>query len=323
MSWLFSRALVEEFLAGTCSDGEPSAQLSVMPTAQPFWRRGKTMDFSQPSPSGQTFALLTEDRGRELLTSFLAGFPAKTSAPRERAPASKASEAASGDTWPAIVGEVRPRHVFVENSPMLTSRGLGTVLGDLAALGFDARWGVLGASALGFPTDRERIWIALPTPSGVNGGKNNTMGRIDEWGGSQQPIAWDRHWLDVFTRVRGNGDGMADRLDRTDAIRNGQVPAVAGQAAIQSAGDMNRAPELPGAIERLRHTSEGLLAAIDSLDNRLSGVVARPSSPTPVNEKSQIRGAMNTGMGSELDGLNERLGQAYTRVSSMLDRLEF
>ena len=38
-----------------------------------------------------------------------------------------------------IIGEVRPRFVLVENSPMLTSRGLGRVLGDLAALGYDAR----------------------------------------------------------------------------------------------------------------------------------------------------------------------------------------
>src|SRR5574340_224475 len=40
-----------------------------------------------------------------------------------------------------IIGEIRPRFAFVENSPMLCSRGLGTVLGDLAALGFDAKWG--------------------------------------------------------------------------------------------------------------------------------------------------------------------------------------
>jgi DNA (cytosine-5)-methyltransferase 1 len=42
---------------------------------------------------------------------------------------------------------------------MLTSRGLGTVLGDLAALGFDARWGVISAADVGAPHLRERIWI--------------------------------------------------------------------------------------------------------------------------------------------------------------------
>src|SRR5690625_5070782 len=39
-----------------------------------------------------------------------------------------------------IIREVRPRFVFVENSPVLTSRGLGRVLGDLAEMGFDAEW---------------------------------------------------------------------------------------------------------------------------------------------------------------------------------------
>ena len=58
-----------------------------------------------------------------------------------------------------IIHEVRPRYVFVENSPMLTSRGLGRVLGDLASMGFDARWGVLGAADVGAPHQRDRIWI--------------------------------------------------------------------------------------------------------------------------------------------------------------------
>jgi len=58
-----------------------------------------------------------------------------------------------------IIHEVRPRFVFVENSPMLTSRGLGRVLGDLASMGFDARWGVLGAADVGAPHQRDRIWI--------------------------------------------------------------------------------------------------------------------------------------------------------------------
>ncbi len=58
-----------------------------------------------------------------------------------------------------IIGEVRPRFVFVENSPLLVSRGLAVVLGDLAALGYDARWGVLGAEHVGAPHKRHRLWI--------------------------------------------------------------------------------------------------------------------------------------------------------------------
>lgn len=58
-----------------------------------------------------------------------------------------------------IVGEVRPRYVFVENSPALVTRGLGRVLGDLAALGYDCRWTVLGAADVGAPHQRDRFWL--------------------------------------------------------------------------------------------------------------------------------------------------------------------
>jgi DNA (cytosine-5)-methyltransferase 1 len=58
-----------------------------------------------------------------------------------------------------IIREVQPRFVFVENSPILTSRGLGRVLGDLAEMGFDAEWGVVSAADTGAPHIRERIWI--------------------------------------------------------------------------------------------------------------------------------------------------------------------
>ena len=58
-----------------------------------------------------------------------------------------------------ILREIRPRFAFVENSPMLVGRGLGRVLGDLAALGYDAAWGVLGASDVGAWHERKRIWV--------------------------------------------------------------------------------------------------------------------------------------------------------------------
>lgn len=58
-----------------------------------------------------------------------------------------------------IIGEVRPRFAFVENSPALVTRGLGRVLSDLAALGYDCRWTVLGAADVGAPHRRERFWL--------------------------------------------------------------------------------------------------------------------------------------------------------------------
>jgi DNA (cytosine-5)-methyltransferase 1 len=136
-----------------------------------------------------------------------------------------------------IVREVGPTYVFVENSPALTSRGLGVVLGDLAALGFDAEWGVYGAAEAGFDHLRERIWILAAHPKWRERRDEQHDGADRRMGREQQPFAWDRDWLDVFTRVRGDGDGMADRLDRTDAIRNGQVPRVAAAAFVALASE--------------------------------------------------------------------------------------
>ena len=58
-----------------------------------------------------------------------------------------------------IIGEVRPRYAYVENSPMLVGRGLTTVLSDLAEMGYDAKWGIMGAHHVAAPHKRDRIWI--------------------------------------------------------------------------------------------------------------------------------------------------------------------
>lgn len=58
-----------------------------------------------------------------------------------------------------IIGEVRPREVWVENSPMLVGRGLARVISDLAKMGYDAQWARFSASNFGAPHERDRLWI--------------------------------------------------------------------------------------------------------------------------------------------------------------------
>jgi hypothetical protein len=99
MSFIFSRALVEEYSAATSLAGEPSAQLSVMPTPHKFWRNDKTIEHSDHSRFGLTSQLLTECRGEELLTSYLAAFRARTSAELEREQESTASAVVFGPIW--------------------------------------------------------------------------------------------------------------------------------------------------------------------------------------------------------------------------------
>jgi len=82
MSWLFSQALVEAYSEENSWDGEPSVPLNGNPTPQAYLSQDKMTAFSRLSRFGMTFKPLTENRGEALLMSYLAGFPARTSALR-------------------------------------------------------------------------------------------------------------------------------------------------------------------------------------------------------------------------------------------------
>lgn len=99
MSWLFSRALAEEFSEGTSLAGEQFAQLNVMPTPHKFSRNDKMMEFSDLSRFGLTCAALTESHGEELLISFLEGFRVRTLARPVAALALMETSQDSGGKW--------------------------------------------------------------------------------------------------------------------------------------------------------------------------------------------------------------------------------
>jgi DNA (cytosine-5)-methyltransferase 1 len=58
-----------------------------------------------------------------------------------------------------LIRELQPLYVIVENVSALLGRGLGVVLGDLAALGYDAEWHCIPAGSVGAPHIRDRLWI--------------------------------------------------------------------------------------------------------------------------------------------------------------------
>ena len=101
-----------------------------------------------------------------------------------------------------IIYEVRPKYVFVENSPMLTSRGLGRVLGNLASMGFDAKWGVLGAADVGANHKRDRIWICAKWRGQIPHAQHN---RIRWWEQQQKSLKESYGKLADSEKLLGNG----------------------------------------------------------------------------------------------------------------------
>ena len=65
-----------------------------------------------------------------------------------------------------LIEECRPSWVIAENVSALRSRGLDQVLGELAALGYDAEWHCIPAAAVGAPHRRDRVWI-VAYPGGL------------------------------------------------------------------------------------------------------------------------------------------------------------
>jgi DNA (cytosine-5)-methyltransferase 1 len=155
-----------------------------------------------------------------------------------------------------IIGEVRPRFAFVENSPMLTFRGLKRVLADLTSMGYDSRWGVVSAANVGANHRRERIWIVAHSkrmgwekksqesgkPSNKetsdfssNGSQmvySNGLRESQSQGSKQNKWRWscDSSWWSTEPDVGRVAHGVAARMDRLKAIGNGQVPLCAATA---------------------------------------------------------------------------------------------
>lgn len=161
-----------------------------------------------------------------------------------------------------IICDVEPIHALVENSAVLTSRGLGIVLGDLASMGFNAEWGVFTAADAmwsagnpAFDQLRERIFIKATHPDRVwrlqqergiqNERKRSCNGdKASTYSGG---IATEQQVIQAHTlangrkaRIKSFGGnwwasepelermvhGTPYRVDRDRAIGNGQIPAV-------------------------------------------------------------------------------------------------
>jgi DNA (cytosine-5)-methyltransferase 1 len=158
-----------------------------------------------------------------------------------------------------LSGELRPRYVIVENVSALLGRGLDNVLGDLAALGYDAEWHCIPASALGAPHRRDRAWVVAHADSQRELQPQGCVKDIGGWignGGSNLAVAehggrqgWNasREWAAAIVSCGWWGSepdvgrvahGVPKRVDRLRALGNAvvpQIPEMIGRAILAAA----------------------------------------------------------------------------------------
>ena len=145
--------------------------------------------------------------------------------------------------------EIRPKFLFLENVSAILSNGLGTVLGDLAARGYDCRWCCIRASDVGAPHQRDRWWcLAYAVSTGKWGDKWEGQVKKDALPDGESPrfttcpdpqsereaecsqglqsrgiYHEDRGWWEIEPLVGRVAHGVASRVDRLKALGNGQV----------------------------------------------------------------------------------------------------
>ena len=109
-----------------------------------------------------------------------------------------------------LIGEIRPRYAVVENVSALLSgdRGgwFGTVLSDLAGIGYDARWSCISAADCGAPHLRNRVWLlSFPNGSQVGHTEHDGLSAASRGGGAQAPVREESERAHQSLDTQGTG----------------------------------------------------------------------------------------------------------------------
>ena len=115
-----------------------------------------------------------------------------------------------------VVGEVRPKYVFVENSPMLVNRGLERVIGDLTKIGYDTKWVVMGAADVGANHQRDRIWI-------VGKAQSSNANLQSTYAEQECKHDWSKESSRSRTREMGASDAEETNVSDTESCRSGRI----------------------------------------------------------------------------------------------------
>ena len=99
-----------------------------------------------------------------------------------------------------LARQLRPRAIVLENVSALLVRGMGTVLAELAEVGYDAEWHCIPAAGVGAPHRRDRVFIIAYTQhDGSHGDGEDEQERKREKVGRSQ-----------FARRDGSNRDVAD-----------------------------------------------------------------------------------------------------------------
>ena len=137
-----------------------------------------------------------------------------------------------------LASELRPSFVFLENVPAITLRGLDRICLEFTKIGYDCRWTVVSAAAIGACHIRER-WFLLAHANGMrlweerrtkDRNKPKSKRKILTNDFSQPRRVTESSARTIEPRVVRTGDGIPCKVDRAHALGNAVVPLQARKA---------------------------------------------------------------------------------------------
>ena len=134
-----------------------------------------------------------------------------------------------------VVQQLRPRVLVLENVAALLSRGLDRILGTLAAIGFDAEWHCVPASAVGAPHIRDRIFV-IAYSSGTSRRVSDTNSDSIRQFGQRERMQHEQSGQDVAAH-----DGeLGKPIERTNRGRFTEQPELHSEHVSDTQGDRCR-----------------------------------------------------------------------------------
>lgn len=181
-----------------------------------------------------------------------------------------------------IIREVGPAVVYVENSPLLTKRGVNVVLGNLAEMGYDAVWGVLGASDVGANHHRKRIWILAYADQNADRGESGKSAKAQREVQQQYPVVQS----ESASNVRISSD-----VSNTNQKRRGRGSSkrriVSGQGKERHANEIERSGKFYAYADQIN--DDGTRHGASETSQQQKKTIQRKFSTNP----NQIRSPQN------------------------------
>ena len=164
MSWLYSQALVAEYLGENFSDGEQSAPLNGNPIQQAYCAPDKMTDFSRLSRFGMMFKPLTDDLGEALLMSYREAFHVRTFQSQEKEQGLTEKPLECGEKWLASFAKYDP------NTHSLKTHQCSLFEDSTESCATLPNWGLMRngecweQTRLDYPIGENEFGCWLPTP---------------------------------------------------------------------------------------------------------------------------------------------------------------